>query len=87
MGNWRKGDNNTFKYDWMIRSYALTLGAVTLRIYIPLFLMQGVPFEQAYPAIAWLAWVPNLIIAEWVFVSAIAARPSAPPINKSQDSV
>lgn len=62
---------------WMIRSYALTLGAVTLRIYLPLFLIQGVPFEQAYPAIAWLAWVPNLIIAEWVFVSAIATRPSA----------
>ncbi|WP_294132679.1 DUF2306 domain-containing protein [Pseudohongiella sp.] len=53
---------------WMIRSYAMTLGAVTLRIWLPLFLMLGVPFDQAYPAIAWLAWVPNLIIAEWVFL-------------------
>lgn len=53
---------------WMIRSYALTLGAVTLRIWLPLFLVMGVPFDQAYPAIAWLAWVPNLVIAEWVFL-------------------
>ena len=59
---------------WMIRSYALTLGAVTLRVYLPLFLMLGLPFEQAYPAIAWLAWVPNLIIAEWVFVAAVLMR-------------
>lgn len=53
---------------WMVRSYAMTLGAVTLRIWLPLFLMMGVPFEQAYPAIAWLAWVPNLVVAEWVFL-------------------
>lgn len=53
---------------WMIRSYAMTLGAVTLRIWLPLFLMMGIPFDQAYPAIAWLAWVPNLVIAEWVFL-------------------
>ena len=62
----------------MIRSYALTLGAVTLRVYLPLFLMLGLPFEQAYPAVAWLAWVPNLIIAEWVFVAAVLMRSSSP---------
>lgn len=65
---------------WMIRSYALTLGAVTLRVYLPLFPMLGLPFEQAYAAIAWLAWVPNLIIAEWVFVAAVLMR-SASPVN------
>jgi uncharacterized membrane protein len=51
---------------WMIRSYALTLAAVTLRIYLPGALMSGVPFEAAYPAISWLCWVPNLIVAEWL---------------------
>lgn len=53
---------------WMIRSYALTLAAVTLRLYIPLFLIAGVPFPVAYLAIAWLCWVPNLVIAEWVVI-------------------
>lgn len=50
---------------WMLRSYALCLAAVTLRLYIPAFLVAGVPFPAAYPAIAWLCWVPNLVLAEW----------------------
>ena len=54
---------------WMVRSYALTLAAVTLRIEIPLFLMSGVPFEEAYPVIAWLCWVPNLLVAEWLIIA------------------
>jgi uncharacterized membrane protein len=53
---------------WMIRSYSLTFAAVTLRIYLPLSLASGLSFESAYPAIAWLCWVPNLIVAEWLFV-------------------
>ncbi|MCB1672471.1 MAG: DUF2306 domain-containing protein [Pseudomonadales bacterium] len=60
---------------WMIRSYSLTLAAVTLRIYIPLFLIAGFPFEEAYPVIAWLCWVPNILVAEWLFV----ARPRFAP--------
>lgn len=50
--------------EWMIRNYALTLGAVTLRLWLPLLLSQGVPFPVAYPIIAWLSWVPNLVVAE-----------------------
>ena len=49
---------------WMIRSFALTLGAVTLRIYLPLAMGAGLSYATAYPAIAWLAWVPNLIVAQ-----------------------
>jgi uncharacterized membrane protein len=49
---------------WMIRSYALTLAAVTLRIYLPFAIFSG-SMEQAYVAIAWLCWVPNLIVAEF----------------------
>jgi hypothetical protein len=49
---------------WMTRSAALTLAAVTLRIYLPVSLAMGVPFAMAYPAIAWLCWVPNLLVAE-----------------------
>ncbi len=63
----RKGDYAAHR-EWMIRSYALCLAAVTLRIYLPSGLAFGIPFDQAYPAIAWLCWVPNLIVVEWLFV-------------------
>lgn len=50
---------------WMIRSYALTLAAVTLRLYLPSSQLAGISITVAYPAIAWLCWVPNLLVAEW----------------------
>jgi uncharacterized membrane protein len=69
---------------WMIRSYALTFAAVTLRIYLPLSQMAGIPFDPAYQAISWFCWVPNLIIAEWMILrqreSAAAVEPSAVPL-------
>ncbi|MBE1297223.1 DUF2306 domain-containing protein [Phycobacter azelaicus] len=50
---------------WMIRSAALTLAAVTLRVYLPIG-AATVGFEASYPIICWLAWVPNLMLAEWI---------------------
>lgn len=52
--------------DWMIRSIALTFAGVTLRILLPLQLISGVPFDAAYQVVAWMCWVPNLIVAEYV---------------------
>jgi uncharacterized membrane protein len=53
--------------NWMIRSYALTFAAVTLRLYLPASMIAGLDFVSAYQWIAWLAWVPNLAIAEaWI---------------------
>lgn len=49
---------------WMIRSFALTFAAVTLRLYLPFPMMLGFSFIEGYRAIAWLAWVPNLLLAE-----------------------
>jgi len=49
---------------WMIRSFSLTFAAVTLRLYMPAAGIAGLDMGQAYVAIAWLAWVPNLAIAE-----------------------
>lgn len=50
---------------WMIRSYALCFAAVTLRLWLPLFTAGfKMPFMEAYPIIAWLCWVPNLLVAE-----------------------
>jgi uncharacterized membrane protein len=52
---------------WMVRSYALTLAAVTLRIYLPVSMMGfGLDFLDVYPAISFACWVPNAIIAEWL---------------------
>lgn len=50
---------------WMLRSYALTLAAITLRVYV--FLSSwSVDLGQpiAYATIAWLSWIPNLIVCE-----------------------
>ena len=49
---------------WMIRSFALTAAAITLRMYLPLVFVFHWPFSIGYPAIAWLCWVPNAIAAE-----------------------
>jgi uncharacterized membrane protein len=51
---------------WMLRNFALTTAAVTLRIYLPVSMLAGIPFELAYPAIAWLCWVPNLLVAGYI---------------------
>lgn len=53
---------------WMIRSYALTLAAVMLRLYLPLSAVLQIPFEEAYQAISWFCWVPNLVVAEWIIL-------------------
>jgi len=59
---------------WMLRSYALTLAAVTLRIYIPLSQVAAIEFEAAYQVISWLCWVPNILVVEWF----VLARTTAP---------
>ena len=49
---------------WMVRSFALCLAAVTLRLYLGASGLAAMPYAQAYPVIAFLCWVPNLIVAE-----------------------
>jgi Predicted membrane protein (DUF2306) len=50
---------------WMLRSFALIFGAVTLRLYMPISFALGFEFEQSYPIVAWLDWVPNIVLMEW----------------------
>lgn len=51
---------------WMLRSYALTFAAVTLRIWLaPLNLLLG-DFEAAFRVVAWVCWIPNLLVIEAV---------------------
>jgi uncharacterized membrane protein len=61
---------------WMIRSFALTFGAVTLRIYMPLAMVAGLDQMEAYRAISWLAWVPNLMLAE-LYIRGLPRRRAA----------
>ena len=51
---------------WMIRSYALTLSAVTLRFYAYLFDVFNLNLgpRETYILLAYLSWIPNLIFAE-----------------------
>jgi hypothetical protein len=51
--------------DYLIRSYALTLSAITLRAWK--YLLSNtfdIPPMDLYRIVAWLGWVLNLIIAE-----------------------
>jgi hypothetical protein len=61
---------------WMIRNMALTLSAVTFRLWL-FFLIgcavaTGLDFPTAlatvYPSVGWLSWVPNLMIAEYYII-------------------
>lgn len=50
---------------WMVRSYALTCGAITLRLQLGPLAMLLHGFDPAYRIVAWSAWVPNALFAEW----------------------
>jgi uncharacterized membrane protein len=68
---------------WMIRSFSLILAGVALRLWVPLYLglhragLVGFSFATAYATIAWLCWVPNLLIALWM--TRRAADPALAP--------
>ena len=52
---------------WMWRSFALTLSAITLRMWkvIIVYLFHPHPMD-VYQIIAWLGWVPNLLLIEYL---------------------
>lgn len=66
--------------EWMLRNYAMTYAAVSLRVMlvINIAVNEGRPTEAGYATISWASWVVNLIIMEvWIrFVE----RPSVPAI-------
>ncbi|MGS2760997.1 DUF2306 domain-containing protein [Sinomicrobium sp. M5D2P9] len=54
---------------FMIYSYACCFAAVTLRVWLPLLEILLGNFVDAYRIVAWLAWVPNLIVAYFMVKS------------------
>lgn len=47
----------------MVYSYAACFAAVTLRVWLPILTMLYGNFSKAYLVVAWLSWVPNLLVA------------------------
>ena len=60
---------------WMIRSYALTLSALSLRLWkwIMVGIFQPRPMD-VYHIVSWLGWVGNLLIAEIIIYRTIKMR-------------
>jgi putative Mn2+ efflux pump MntP len=53
--------------NYMIRSYALTLSALTLRAWkYGITNTMTLPPMDVYRVVAWLGWVGNLLFAEWL---------------------
>jgi uncharacterized membrane protein len=72
---------------WMIRTFALTYAAVTLRLWLVLLIGIGtgvagmdaqVAFDRAYLLVPFLSWVPNLLVAER-YLATRSRRPAAAP--------
>ncbi len=61
----KKGDLTRHEI-MMIFSYAACFAAVTLRVWLPLLIMLFQDFTPAYRIVAWLCWVPNLLVAFFV---------------------
>jgi uncharacterized membrane protein len=65
---------------WAIRTFAMTYAGVTLRLWLGVLIgaqvgLVGTPddvaFDRAYLLVAFLSWVPNLLVAERL----LATRP------------
>lgn len=52
--------------EWMMRSYALTFGAVTLRVLLNVLQALGHDFTDIYPYTPWLSWLTSLAVAEFI---------------------
>ena len=52
---------------WMWRSFALTLSAITLRMWkvIIVYFFQPNPID-VYQIVAWLGWIPNMLLVEFL---------------------
>ncbi|MGN8553883.1 UNVERIFIED_CONTAM: DUF2306 domain-containing protein [Microbacterium sp. SLM126] len=72
----RAGERNIHRA-WMMRSFALTYAAVTLRLWLGLLIAVQLPFagsapdvdamfRNAYAAVPFMCWLPNIVVAELI---------------------
>lgn len=52
--------------NYMIISYAACFAAVMLRIWLPILTSITGDFISAYQIVAWLSWMPNLLVAYYI---------------------
>jgi hypothetical protein len=70
----RQGDFRAHR-NFMIRSFALTVSALTLRAWkYAITNTWDLPPMDVYRAVAWLGWVPNIVIAEWLIRRSMRRR-------------
>lgn len=62
--------------DFMLRSYALTFSAITLRLYLVIinYFHFGLSPLEKYVLVAWISWIPNLLIAELLIYKGFSKR-------------
>jgi hypothetical protein len=74
---WREATrrNYTQHLQMMLRSYAVTLAALALRTesYAMYYLFDTKPIET-YTTVAWLSWVGNFLVAEWLIYRRLPDR-------------
>jgi uncharacterized membrane protein len=65
----REGNFKEHRY-WMYRSYALTLSAISLRLFkwIIVLIWHPGPMDT-YRIVAWLGWIINLVICEFIILN------------------
>jgi uncharacterized membrane protein len=67
----------------MVYSYSACCAAVTLRLWLPLLLgVLRLDFAFAYPIVAWLCWVPNLLVAHSINSRALKRVPEFTKIRQ-----
>jgi uncharacterized membrane protein YozB (DUF420 family) len=49
---------------WMLRTFAMTYAAVTLRLWLFALIPLLGDFRSAYLLVPFLCWVPNLVVVE-----------------------
>ena len=64
----KQGNISRHQY-MMIYSYAACFAAVTLRIWLPILSAGFGDFIPAYRIVAWLCWVPNIMVAYFIVQS------------------
>jgi hypothetical protein len=80
LAGWRAGFRHQIAEHriWMLRSFSLTYAAVTLRIYLAILPLLPIAFVTGYRAVAFLCWVPNLLLAELLVRRLRGPRPFEP---------
>ncbi|SDN90311.1 DUF2306 domain-containing protein [Afipia sp. GAS231] len=81
LGAWRAAVQRQFALHRLLMrfSYAMTFGAVTLRLQIPIGLALGFPSYSAMSVwLAYTSWIPNLIVVALYSMTQALRRPAAP---------